>query len=236
VLPHLLQLRRAIARTRTRTDAISHGKSTGQLDRRKLHSLAFGNRYVFQRKTEKTPGLALALLVDESGSMRGPKVETARQVAILFHAALASQPEIDLFIYGHSADDPSRTTNLFSYCAPRQRARRYSLGAIQSRRNNRDGVAIAAVAREVIRQTRHRRIVLIVISDGAPQADGYSGNAALEHTRDVVRSLGAVRVVHVAIDQSAGGHCLCDDAFSFTSLAELPGQMSGLLERLLTEA
>jgi Mg-chelatase subunit ChlD len=234
VRPHVVQLRRAMARTRARRDETVHGRRVGQLDRRRLHTLAFGNPHVFQQKLQSSGGLTVVLLVDESGSMEGQKVRAARQVAILFHEALASQREVDLYIYGHSADEPLGTTNIFSYWDPRKRGPGYSLGAIRARGNNRDGVAIAAVASAVLRQARFPRVVFIVISDGSPNADRYRGDEALRHTRHVVRSLRRVHVVHVAIDAASTGQGICDEVCRFTDLPRLVQQMRRLLEGILS--
>jgi uncharacterized protein YegL len=231
VRPQIVRLRRAIAGVQTRRHIAARGRRSGRLDRAKLHSLAVDNPYVFRGKEEAARRFAVVLLIDESGSMSGEKIATARQVAVLFREALAYEPAIDLFIYGHTADIPEGTTNVFCYCAPGHRVE-HSLGAIEARGNNRDGVAIGAVVQHVRQRTRQASIVMFVLSDGVPNAHVYSGQAALDHTRRVVKEARSVRIIHVGIAAEAR-HMISADSVSFTQLSELPRQMQRLLERVL---
>src|SRR5207247_364942 len=125
------------------------GKRSGALDRQKLYSLPLGSEYVFQRREKDAKkDFTVVLLIDESASMSGDKISKARQVAVLFKEALPHLEGIELFIYGHTADIPTGTTTLFCYWTPRGKKKPYSLGAVHAHSNNRDGVAIQAVAQE----------------------------------------------------------------------------------------
>ena len=178
---------------------------SGVLDTNKLAEAFQGVPTVYAREGEvKTDKIALCLLIDESGSMnaRG-KIKSARDAAILINEAASNIPNVELFIYGHSADIRNNgTTNLFIY-REKDYAPRFSLGSVHARCENRDGVAIIEVAKRVRKQTKNPAM-LFVISDGEPTADKYRGNAAINHTRDCVDKASALgfNVIQVCIQNS----------------------------------
>jgi hypothetical protein len=234
VKPYIQRLRRWLQAWEVQGRGGLSWTARGRLEWRQLHSIPQGNTRLFHRPdAPRARPLTLALLIDESGSMAGEKITAARQVAILFKEALATVNNIELYIFGHSADMPPSTTTIFRYWAPGWK-RSYSLGSVSARKNNRDGVALWAVAHEVKRCAKHRAIVLLVLSDGQPHAAGYQDEAAIAHTRSIVQRLQREMVViQIAIDTALDSQRMFDHYLRFTNLASLPTHMERLLRKLL---
>lgn len=157
---------------------------SGRLDTDKLAEAKQGVQTIYERiGSVKTNKLCVTILVDESGSMAGRKETSARKAAIFLKESLESVPDVELFIYGHTADYPkSNTTSIYIYKEPGTVTPSKCMGSISAKRENRDGVAIISVAKRV-RQKTHNNGVFIVISDGQPSAENYSGTTARNHVK-----------------------------------------------------
>lgn len=234
IKPSIQRLRRYLQGWETPPVQRRSGRARGNLDRRLLHTIPQGNDRLFARPgRSEARRLTFALLIDESGSMEGEKITAARQVAILCKEALASLPHIELYIFGHSADQRPMTTTLSRYWAPGC-PHQYRLGRVSAKHNNRDGVALWAVAQDVKRCTRNRYIILLVLSDGLPHAQKYEGDVAVAHTRTVVKRLQRDMVVtQVAIAPELDNRRMFDHAVRLTDLATLPTAMMRLVRALL---
>jgi len=160
---------------------------SGILDTTKLAEAYQGVPTVYLREGEvKTDKVAVAVLIDESGSMSGVKIEAARDTAVLLNEALGQIPNVELFIYGHSGDiRTSRSTDLTIYKELRGKHPKYALGSVQARRENRDGTAILEVAKRVRQQTKEH-CLLFILSDGAPCASSYHGDLAMRDVKERV--------------------------------------------------
>lgn len=178
----------------------------GDLDESALYSLKFRNRDLFYDE-EETQGYSLdiGILVDESGSMRGRKIEEAKIATLALALALQANEHINLFVYGHTADMPSEPFVMYRYLDPASRAIDVNtLFGIESRSCNADGYAIEQMG-EILKQGESRQKVLIVISDGQPAAACYGGwfgsDEGVEHTHQVVQQLERenVFVVQIAV-------------------------------------
>ena len=160
---------------------------SGRLDTDKLAEARQGVQTIYERMGEvKTNKLSVTVLVDESGSMAGSKADKAREAAIFLKETLEGVPDVELFIYGHSADmsrhGGSGTTQIFVYKEPGTITPPKSMGNIAGRCENRDGVAILAAAKRVRQKTQNQG-VFIVISDGQPSAHNYGGTSAEAHVK-----------------------------------------------------
>ena len=76
--------------------------------------------------------------------------------------------------------------------------------------------------------------MLLVISDGQPQANGYKGLAAVRHTRSVVQQLQKqMTVIQVAIDPVVASSRMFDNHVRFTELDRVPDQVGKLIRKLV---
>lgn len=169
------------------------GCRQGTLDTTKLVEALQGVPQVYFRTGEiKTNKVSVAILVDESGSMSWgtdgghSRISISRNAAILLNESLSSIPGIDLYIYGHSADEgSSKEVDIRIYKEPGFPFD-YSLTNLKARNENRDGDAILNVAKR-IRKFTEEPILFFVLSDGDPLANGYYGTAAVKDTAGKIR-------------------------------------------------
>lgn len=179
------------------------GMRSGVLDTGKLAEAVQGVPTVYKRQGEvRSDRACVCMLVDESGSMyRHGRMLAARKTAVLLNEALSSIPNIELFIYGHTADcERSGITELNIY-REKGYAPKYALGSLEPRSNNRDGLAILETALRVRKQTKEEALMFI-ISDGEPAAENYFGMRAIGHTKECVEKAEAMgfRIVQICIN------------------------------------
>jgi nitric oxide reductase activation protein len=133
--------------------------------------------------------LDVCVLVDESGSMGHYTMRQARQGAIAIKEALSHSDMINLWVYGHSADETGNgKTEMVEYSSPTMKDRPMAMGGMRARYENRDGNAIVASCQRIKGEsdnTGHK--LMIVLSDGQPSASGYRGPDAYEHTKKSVK-------------------------------------------------
>jgi len=148
--------------------------------------------------TKEDKPLDVCLLVDESGSMGGGRIENARKTCISIKEALQENSMLNLWVMGHTADgerwhsDPN-TTNMTLYHSPKMKDRPMACGGMRAKCENRDGNAILAAGGMVREETDApmSNKLMIVFSDGSPAAIGYGGTRGIEHTAKAVKSLEA---------------------------------------------
>jgi len=167
---------------------------SGRLDTNKLAEAVQHVQTIYEMHgVVTTDRICLGVLIDESGSMDGSKIDKARSAAIFIEQTFGKLANTDLFIYGHSADknyirqsDGSSigSTELYVYREPGFN-QPYALGSVTARRNNRDGDAIFHASERMRRFSKNPGI-LIVLSDGYPSASNYGGKEAIEDTRHKV--------------------------------------------------
>ena len=130
-------------------------------------------------------------------------MDAARQTAVLMNEALSGIPNIELFMYGHSADEESQGHTDLRIYREKGYCPRHALGSLEARDNNRDGVAILETAMRVRKQT-DEEVLMFVISDGAPAAQNYIGREAIAHTKACVQKAEGMgfRIVQICINAS----------------------------------
>lgn len=143
------------------------GAREGRLDGNKLAEAFQGSPVVYERRGEvKANRMAVCIIIDESGSMDSKsKVNMARDAAVLLNEALIGIPNIDLYIYGHTAI--ACVCELFAYREGQKKTGRYRLGSTLARRGNLDSMAIREACARV-RQNTQEDCIVFMINDGAP--------------------------------------------------------------------
>lgn len=177
---------------------------SGVLDMNKLAEAFQGVSTVYIREgAVKTDKVAVCVLIDESGSMVGSRIQAARDTAVLINEAIGQVPNVELFIYGHSGDmKRPYSTEMYVY-REKGYTPKFSLGSVDARAQNRDGVAIIETAKRVRKQTKNP-VLMFILSDGSPCAGAYGGERAMRHVKDCVakaESLGFY-VIQVCINHS----------------------------------
>lgn len=203
---------------------------SGRLDTGKLAEAKQNVPTIYERIGQvKTDKVMVGVLIDESGSMSGTKEARARQAAVFINEVFKKMHNVELFIYGHSADQDSEvdhSTEVYVYREPGKAVDPYALGSSHARCENRDGDAILATARRIRRFTQTKGI-LFVISDGQPCANDYHGTKSIEDTKNKVKraeDLG-FQVIQIAIESSVPSERMFKHYIKMTDIKNLPKDM-----------
>lgn len=134
---------------------------------------------------EDRPNMSMCILLDESGSMGGSKMETSKKAMIMLER-FAAGVGVPLMVAGHCASGGRVTLNIYTdFISARPERDRYSLAAIEAHSCNRDGLPLRLCA-EMLAQRQEDIRMLVVISDGAPNDTGYGGEEAFADIRKTV--------------------------------------------------
>ena len=168
------------------------GRETGLLMGRRLLTRTLyhdDGRYFYKnRLPQELPELAVALLVDESGSMScADRITRARAASIIVYDFCRSLG-VPILIAGHT--EIGKTVHIYSYADfdARDNNDRYRLMDLSSRWENRDGAALRYTAERLLRRPEEVKL-LLTISDGQPCADGYYGTEAEADLRGIKREM-----------------------------------------------
>lgn len=205
------------------------GLRSGFLDTCKLAEAVQGVENIYrQERTVRADRMAVCILVDESGSMDGEKIQAARDTAILLNEALATVKNVDLYIYGHTTENGS-FVKLNAYREGRGRGDKYALGSIEADWSNIDSRAIREAAARVRARTREK-CLFFVISDGEP----------CEPTRNVkeaVRELSrdGFSFVSIGIDFEYDPSEMYDNHVSMTDLSTLAPELGKMIKKAIID-
>ena len=198
------------------------GMRSGTLDTNKLAEAVQGVPTVYLRNGEvKAEKVSVCILLDESGSMWGPGEQAARDTAVLLNEALGNIPNVDLYIYGHTAS--RSTTSLYVYREKGFR-KRFALGTTESRAGNHDSIAIREAAARVRKYTSEH-CLFFVISDGAP-------NESTELVRKAVQDISrdGFSLVAVSIDPYYDPATMYDHNVTFSDLPSLAIELGKMIK------
>ncbi|WVE60202.1 AAA family ATPase [Enterococcus faecium] len=223
------------------TETYQKGKYEGQ--RFNASKVAYGDLRNFDKKNppHEQPSLAVAVRIDESGSMiRDNRIEAAKKAAIAI-AEFSKKVDIPLLIYGDTADRSSREkTSLFSYKEFEDGFQwlNEKLVTMKPRQNNRDGAALRLAAEKLNRQSATTKL-LLNISDGQPKAlPDYTGKKAKEDIQSVLKEYERQGILFVSAaigqDKEEIKSIYGESRFvDITDLNEFPKQMIQLIARYL---
>lgn len=184
----------------------SYGHRRGEIDENSLYKIKMNDDRVMSMRDEiNSKRISICLLVDESGSMGGSRVRSARDVAITLAEGMRGVNGIDVSIYGHTAECERRGCTIREYFTPRN-PHMASCMRMQGRNENHDGFAIMHTANTFFRDYgRSERKIMFVISDGQPAGSRYGGNSAMTHVKNVSdscrKNLG-IEVYGIGIDSA----------------------------------
>ena len=216
------------------------GKQTGLLMGRRLdaHALCRGDGKVFTKNAlpSQPPGMAVGLLLDESGSMSScDRATYARASAIILYD-FCQALRVPVMVYGHSTG--SKGVELYSYSEfdAIDREDKYRLVDISARGSNRDGEALRFVAERLSHRPEELKL-LILVSDGQPADTGYYGTAAEEDLRGIQQEYRRKGILFVAAaigDDKENMERIYGDSFlDITDLHQLPVKLTQVVKRFL---
>jgi nitric oxide reductase activation protein len=186
----------------------------------------------------EAPEMAIALLVDESGSMSyGDRATYARASAIILYDFCRSL-NIPIMVYGHSTGYTKEgfCVDLYSYAEFDEigGSDRYRMMDISARSSNRDGAAIRFVAEQLSKRPEEVKI-FILISDGQPADYGYEGTAAEDDLRGIKREYTKKGILFIAAaigeDKENIERIYGDSFLDITDLNKLPVALTNVVKR-----
>lgn len=212
------------------------GMRRGVLDTNKLAEAYQAVETVYSNKFKRTtPGLDVCVLIDESGSMNGTNIASARKCAILLNEVFLRLKQCDFYVYGHTADNRHIGEVTINVYRDHWNRNRYALGKVESYSNNKDSVAIEETYKMVRKQTS-KPLLMFVISDGAPNAYGLRGQPAVEEVKKVVNRIesnGDTLVCQIAIESHFRPQDMFNHYVVMTNMNTFPSDLSGYVMNTL---
>lgn len=212
------------------------GMRRGVLDTNKLAEAYQAVETVYSNKFKRTtPGLDVCVLIDESGSMSGTNIASARKCAILLNEVFLRLKQCDFYVYGHTADNRHMGEVTINVYRDHWNRNRYALGKVESHLNNKDSVAIEETYKMVRKQTS-KPLLMFVISDGAPNAYGLRGQPAVEEVKKVVNRIesnGDTLVCQIAIKSHFRPQDMFNHYVVMTDMNTFPRDLSNYIMNTL---
>ncbi|WP_395149753.1 AAA family ATPase [Enterococcus thailandicus] len=243
VFPVVDSLSRQVLELLDNEESTSYQKGKYEGQRFNASRIAYGDLRNFDKKNppHEQPSLAVAIRLDESGSMiREDRIEAAKKAAIAI-AEFAKRVNIPLMINGDTADVSVREkTSIFSYkeFADTFQWLDEKLVTMKPRQNNRDGAVLRVVADKLNQQPATTKL-LLNISDGQPKAlPDYTGKKAKEDIQEVIKEYDRQGIIFIAAaigqDKEEIKEIYGESRFlDITDLQEFPKQMIQLIARYL---
>lgn len=179
--------------------------------------------------------MAIALLVDESGSMSSAsRITMAQQTAIILHDFCRAL-QIPITIYGHTEWND---VELYSYAEFDSLDNQdcYRLMDMCARGCNRDGAALRFVAEHLCQRPEPVKI-LILISDGQPSGSEYYGTAAEADLRTIKKEYQQKGVIlfaaAIGTDKERIKRIYQDGFLDITDLNKLPKLLPKLISQFI---
>lgn len=205
------------------------GLRSGHLDTCKLAEAVQGVENIYrQERTARADRMAVCVLVDESGSMEGEKIEAARDTAVLLNEAISGIRNVDLYIYGHTTEN-GQFVKLNAYREGTASKDRYVLGSIDADWSNIDSKAIREAASRVRVRTREK-CLFFVVSDGAPCEP-------IENVRKAVKELSkdGFSFVSIGIDFEYDPSTMYDHHVSMTNMSRLAPELGKMIKKAIMD-
>ena len=216
------------------------GKQTGLLMGRRLdaHALCRGDGKVFTKNAlpSQPPGMAVGLLLDESGSMCSQDRATYARASAIILYDFCQALRVPVMVYGHSTGNSGVELYSYSEFDAIDREDKYRLVDISARGSNRDGAALRFVAERLSHRPEELKL-LILVSDGQPADTGYYGTAAEEDLRGIQQEYRRKGILFVAAaigDDKENMERIYGDSFlDITDLNQLPVKLTQVVKRFL---
>ena len=172
-----------------------HGYKSGILDNGGLHKIAYQDISIFDiRETPKEKKVTIGILLDQSGSMNGSKIKSAREVVITLVNALQTIKGVELVVYGHTGEAFNlNEVDMIPYLDKQSGKNNLPfLANALSLTENLDGFAIKFVSERMIANNpvnKDNIHCLFLLTDGEPLSSNYCNESAVLHTRESVQKV-----------------------------------------------
>ena len=205
-------------------DYVLRGKPDGKLNTNKLVSILAGNDNIFtKRGTINTEAACVCLLIDESGSMCGRRIEEARKTAVLLNEAVKGISNLEYYCYGFTSNGCVEISVYHENGS--NRCNKYALGNIKDDGGTPTGMAML-IAQERIRAKTKSQCVMFVVTDGEPDNEQYVIQAREKCKKDNITVIGVdIRGVEVTMKR------LFENVVSIRDMSTLALSISTILKK-----
>ena len=214
---------KALSCKSSESDYVLRGLPSGRLNTNKLVAFRTGNKNIFNKQGSITCSTAsVVMLIDESGSMSGPKLRAARDAAILIQEAINRIRNVSFYCYGY-------TTELLHVYSENGKTSKWALGGTAAISGTPTGDAMAMAAERVRRFTKDPCLML-VLTDGLPD-DRHKveeQDKALRTKRFIPIGVG---ILSSAVENNFKEHVVLTDISSFA--VDLGHLTRGKLDKML---
>ena len=186
------------------------------------------------KKPEKI-SLSCTVIIDQSGSMYGYKLESALRAAAIIKN-FCNELKIPTMVFGHSSSYP--TMDIYRFCEfDGSEDEIYTLAAGNAHCGTRDGAALLYAVNK-LKDRREEKKIIFIISDGSPCDYGYSGITAYKDIQGIIKSASAYGISFFAAaideDKESVAKIYGEDRFvDISNLDDLPSKMAYVLKRAL---
>lgn len=216
-------------------------KNTGLSFGRRIdsHCLVRQDDKVFFKRNlpNENPEISVCLLIDESGSMEGRRIEASRNAAIVLYD-FCQGLGLPVAVYGHTAGYNGYDVYINAYATfdnptPNDRYRMMRMTDLSS---NRDGYALKYCLNELSKQLTQIKL-MIIISDGRPAAKCYHGTSACDDIRKVIKEYAKKGIVTFAAaigsDKETIESIYKEGFLDISDLSLLPSTLTKLVKKYL---
>lgn len=189
------------------------------------------------------PDMAIMLLIDGSGSMRGPRIKNAMESAVILHEVLKHQ-NIEHAIVEHRAgfEEPEIDINILVDFNSRE-DEKLNIMQLRAYGDNRDGLALYWAEKYIAKKTQSDYKLIIVLSDGVPahDADNYYPPVSVKDTANAVSKIKkrGTDIVGISLDDEDSFECynmlseIYPNLIACNDLTRLTAQLIGIIAKLL---
>lgn len=224
-------------------------------EERRLFGAGISSRYLadtkkryWYRSDEEfgVPDMAVMLLIDGSGSMEGPRRESAMISSVILHEVLRKQG-IAHAIVEHRAiyGEPEVRHNILIDFNGREEEK-FNILALEADEGTREGLSLFWAEQYILNNTAESKRLVIVLSDGVPshvvdEDNNYVPPTSIKDTANAARKIirRGTEIIAVALDDATISDCYSElsaiypSVVACTDLKRLTGQLLGIISKHL---
>lgn len=198
---------------------------------------AKGDGKIFKRKNlPETHELAVSVLLDQSGSMYGMKIQKCREMAMLIEDFCAGL-NIPVSITGHSENGGVILDEYVTF-EDTSKNRKLKLLNISAGGCNRDGFALR-YCMDILDKRPEEKKIMILVSDGLPNSNNYSGASAardLTSIKNEYQKKGIFLIAAAIDDDKERIRDIYGNSFlDISDITNLPIKMASIISRFYTD-
>lgn len=141
--------------------------------------------YANKKMPQDLPDMAISVLVDHSGSMRGERLVASMKASMLLYD-FATKLDIPVCVSGHNTTSSGIRYYTYTDFRKVSDSEKYRLAKMVAGSCNRDGMAIEIAAAQLAKRPEDVKL-LIIISDGKPNDSNYGGEEAAKDISSIVK-------------------------------------------------